>query len=134
MPKEVELRLAIPPELGPSDEILAEVRKRVAAFELEEAKRRAATGRRVLGRYAVLRQSWRDSPTSREPRRGLRPTIAAKSLWTRLEAIQRKREFTVQHRRARLALLAGLSIPFPPGTYWLRRFVGVPVEECAEKS
>ena len=25
-------------------------------------------------------------------------------------------------------MLMGISVPFPPGTYWLRRFVGVPVE------
>lgn len=128
MPAEVTLHLTIPPELGDRDQILAEVRARVAAVEEEEARKRAETGRTVLGRYAVLRQSWRESPTSREPRRGLRPTIAARNLWARLEAIQRKREFTAAYRAARLALLAGEPIPFPPGTYWLRRFIGVAVQ------
>ena len=127
MPEEVTLHLTIPPELGDRDEILAEVQARVAAFEEEAARKRARTGKRVLGRYAVLRQSWRDSPTSREPRRGLRPTIAARSLWARLEAIQRKRDFITAYRRARQALIAGTPIPFPPGTYWLRRFLGVEV-------
>lgn len=127
MPDEVTLHLTIPPELGDRDEILAEVRARVAAVEKDEARRRAETGRRVLGRYAVLRQSWRDSPTSREPRRNLRPTIAARSLWARLEAIQRKREFVIAHRMARQALVEGRSIPFPHGTYWLQRFMGVAV-------
>ena len=127
MPEEVTLHLTIPPELGDRDEILAEVKARVAAFEEETARERARTGKRVLGRYAVLRQSWRDSPTSREPRRGLRPTFAARSLWARLEAIQRKRKFIAAYRKARLALLAGTLIPFPPGTYWLRRFLAVEV-------
>jgi putative transposase len=127
MPETVTLRLRIPPELGDEAEILAEVRRRVAEVESEEARKRAANGSRVLGRYAVMRQSWRDSPTSREPRRGLRPTFAAKSLWSRIEASQRKREFVAAHRQARLALLAGMSIPFPPGTYWFRRFVGVAI-------
>jgi putative transposase len=127
MPEEVELYLRIPPELGDQEEILAEVRKRVAEVEREEARKRAATGTSVLGRYAVLRQSWRDSPTSREPRRGLRPTFAARSIWARIEASQRKREFVAAYRQARLALLAGTPIPFPPGTYWLRRFMGVTV-------
>jgi hypothetical protein len=31
------------------------------------------------------------------------------------------------YRAARQALLAGIPIPFPPGTYWLRRFVRVAV-------
>ena len=127
MPEEVTLQLTIPLELGDRDEILAEVQARVTAFEAEAARERARTGKRVLGRYAILRQSWRDSPTSREPRRGLRPTIAARSLWARLEAIQRKRDFIAAYRRARLALIAGTPIAFPPGTYWLRRFLRVEV-------
>ena len=128
MPEEVTLQLTIPPELGDQTEILREVRRRVEAFEKEEARKRLQTGRSVMGRYAVLRQSWRESPNSREPRRNLRPTIAARSLWARLEAIQRKREFTAAYRAARQALLAGTPIPFPFGTYWLRRFAGVVVE------
>jgi len=75
----------------------------------------------------VLRQSWRESPTSREPRRNLRPTIAARNLWARLEAIQRKREFAAAYAKARAALLAGTPIPFPHGTYALRRLMGVAV-------
>lgn len=125
MPEEVTLELVIPPELGDRDTILAAVRARVAAVEAEKARERAATGKRVLGRYAILRQSWRDSPTSRERRRGLRPTIAARSLWARLEAIQRKREFTAAYRAARRALLGGSPIPFPFGTYRLRFLIGV---------
>ncbi len=127
MPEVVTLQLTIPPELGDKEEILAEVRARVAAVERDEARKRAESGRRVLGRNAVLRQSWRESPTSREPRRGLRPTIAARSLWARLEALQRKREFTDAYRRARAALVAGAPVPFPHGTYWLRHFAGVVV-------
>jgi putative transposase len=132
MPEEVSLEVRIPPELGDHDAIVEAVRTRVAAFELEEARKRAAAGTKVLGRYGVLRQSWRDSPTSREPRRGLRPTIAARSLWARLEALQRKREFTVAYRKARRALLDGAPIPFPHGTYWLRHFFGVAVDPAEE--
>ncbi len=127
MPEEVTLELTVPPEFGDRSDFLDELHARVTAIEAAKAAERARTGRRVLGRYAVLRQSWRDSPTSREPRRNLRPTIAARSLWKRLEAIQRKREFTAAYRAARDAWLAGTSIPFPQGTYWLRRFAGVVV-------
>lgn len=127
MPDEVTLHLTIPPELGDRTEILEEVRRRVEEFERTERVKRLESGREVLGRYAVLRQSWRDSPTSREPRRKLRPTFAARSLWARLEAIQRKREFVAQYRAARAALLAGIRTTFPHGTYWLARFAGVRV-------
>jgi putative transposase len=128
MPEEVTLHLTIPPELGAREDIVAAVRAGVEAVEHAEAATRARTGQRAMGRYAVLRQPWRESPTSREPRRNLRPTIAARSWWARLEAIQRKRAFTAAYRKARRALLAGLPILFPPGTYWLRRFMGVSVE------
>jgi hypothetical protein len=127
MPAEVSMQLRIPPELGDHDAIVAAVKLRVAQVEQDEARKRAASGRRVLGRYAVLRQSWRDSPTSREPRRTLRPTFAARSRWALLEAIQRKREFLTDYRAARVAVLAGAPAYFPFGTYWLRRFVGVAV-------
>jgi len=126
MPEEVTLELTIPPELGDRASIIAAVQARVAQIEAEQARKRAVTGKRVLGRYAVLRQSWRDSPTSREPRRGLRPTIAG-NLWARLEAIQRKREFATAYRLARRALLERKPIPFPFGTYRLRYLVGVDV-------
>lgn len=132
MPEEVTLELTIPPELGGRDAILAAVQERVAAVEASEALNRARSGKRPLGRYAVLRQSWRDSPTSREPRRTLRPTFAARSLWARLEAIQRKREFAAAYRRALLAYRAGLPAVFPAGTYWLQRFLHVSVAPRVE--
>jgi hypothetical protein len=127
LPDEIELHVRIPPELGDHYEIVAEVKRRVEEFEVAAAARRAETGRRVLGRNAVMRQSWQTSPKSRKPRRGLRPTIAAKNLWARLEAMQRKREFVRDYRHARRAMLAGTPIPFPFGTYWLHRFLGVEV-------
>ncbi len=132
MPDEVTLVLTVPPELGDREEFLRELHDRVGAVETAKAAERARTGKRVVGRYAVLRQSWRESPTSREPRRNLRPIIAARSLWARLEAIQRKREFTAAYREARKALLAGAPILFPYGTYWLRRFAGVSVATVQE--
>jgi REP element-mobilizing transposase RayT len=127
MPDEVELVLTLPPEAGDPDELKRLLRERVAAVEAEQAAIRARTGRRVLGRRRVLRQSWRDCPTSHEPRRGLRPRIACKNKWARIEALQRNKQFVAEYRLARRAWLAGTPIPFPPGTYWLRRFVGVPV-------
>jgi hypothetical protein len=127
LPEAVEFHVRIPPELGDHDEIVAEVRRRVEEFEVAEAGRREKTGQRVLGRNAVMRQSWQQMPASRKPRRGLRPTIAAKNLRARLEEIQYKRDWRRAYRRARHAMLAGTPIPFPAGTYWLRRFMGVEV-------
>lgn len=127
MPEEVTLRFAIPPELGDPDEVRQILRERVAKVENHFAQLRARTGRRVLGRQRVLRQSWRDSPTSTEPRRNLRPKVAAQNTWARIEALRRDRLFVATYRAARAAWLAGLPTVFPAGTYWLRRFAGVPV-------
>ena len=75
----------------------------------------------------ILRQSWRAYPASHEPRRNLRPRLAALNQWARIEAIHRNREFLAAYRDARRCLLAGDPIPFPVGTYWLRRFAHVPL-------
>jgi putative transposase len=127
MPDIVELRLAIPPELGPEAEILDDLRRRVAAAEAAIAAERQRTGRRVLGRRAVLQQSWRAHPTTSEPRRNLRPRVAARSKWARLEALLRNRVFLAAYAAARAAWRAGTPATFPIGTYWLRRFANVPL-------
>ncbi len=131
MPAEVTLELTLPPELGEASEILCAVRERVAQVEAEHAAKRAETGRLVLGRRRILRQSWRDSPSSHEPRRTLNPRVAAHSKWHRIEALLRNTAFVAAYRAARVAWLAGLHVVFPAGTYWLRRFAGVPVAATA---
>ena len=128
MPAEAELVLGLPDHFEDKAAFLDELRQRVAAVEDECARQRLASGRRVLGRRGVLRQSWRDSPTSREPRRGLRPRVAARSKWARIAALQRNKEWQRAYRDARRAWLAGLPAEFPYGTYWLRRFANVTVQ------
>jgi putative transposase len=127
MPEAVELTLSIPPELGPAGAVLAELRERVRAVELERAAQRQRTGARVLGRRGVLAQSWRDRPASSEPRRNLRPGVASRSKWARVEALLRNRLFVTEYASARERWRDGAAAVFPPGTYWLQRFASVPV-------
>jgi hypothetical protein len=75
----------------------------------------------------VLAQSWRESPTSVEPRRNLRPRLAACDPSSRIAALLQYRAFLAAYRDARARWLAGLDAVFPPGTYWLHRFASVPV-------
>ena len=75
----------------------------------------------------MLRQSWRDSPTSHEPRRTLNPRVAARSKWHRIETLLRNKAFVAEYKAARLAWLARIPVVFPAGTYWLRRFANVPI-------
>jgi REP element-mobilizing transposase RayT len=127
MPDEVELRLTIPPELGPEADVLAELRERVQAVEAAQEAERRRSGRRVLGRRAVLQQSWRGYPSTVEPRRNLRPHVASRSKWSRIEALQRNRAFIEDYVCARDAWREGSPVAFPLGTYWLRRFANVMV-------
>ena len=129
MPDALELPLTIPAELGPAAELLSELRDRVRAVEVERAAERARTGRRVLGRRAVRTQSWRASPSSVEPRRGLGPRVATRCKWARIEALLRNRAFVTEYASARERWRTGLPAEFPPGTYWLHRFAPVPVLE-----
>jgi putative transposase len=129
MPEVVEMRLTLPPELGPAAELLAQLRDRVPAVEVEREAERRHVGQPVLGRRAVLAQSWRDHPTNHEPRRSLRPRVATRSKWARIEALLRNRAFAEDYVRARERGRAGAPVAFPPGTYWLRRFAYVPVAE-----
>jgi hypothetical protein len=132
MPDEVTLRLVIPPELGPADAVIEELRTRVAAIEDSMRDERARTGRRVVGRRRILSQSWRDSPTSVEPRRVLRPRFAGR-LAVRVAALLAFREFLALYRDARRRWLTGAHAlaPFPAGTYWLARFAPVAVEPAS---
>lgn len=105
MPEALKLPLTIPAELG-------------------------RTGRRVLGRRAVLAQSWCDSLASVEPRRNLRPHVAGRSKWARIEALLRNGAFAREYASARERWPNGIAAMFPPDTYWHQRFASVPVLEA----
>jgi REP element-mobilizing transposase RayT len=130
MPDALELALTIQAELGPADAMLSELRDRVRRIEEERAAERQRTGRRLYGRRAVLAQSWSDQPASHEPRRNLRPRIATRCTWARLEAVLRDRAFVVDYADARGRWRDGAAAVFPPGTYWLQRFASVPIREA----
>lgn len=127
MPDAVEMRLSIPESLGPRQELIADFTARVIAVEEACANERRASGRGVLGRRTVLEQSWKESPTTFEPRRQMSPRVAALNVWARVEALMRDREFVRAYKRARADWLNGLETVFPIGTYWLRRFANVPI-------
>lgn len=134
MPARVSIRLGFPEELGSAGELSAELEAMVRDLEHKAALERQRTGIRVLGRAAVLKQSWRSSPTTSEPRRGVSPRIAAKNMWARIEALARNRGFVRAHAEARALWRLGCDVVFPAGTYWLRRYAGVrvaaPVEDA----
>lgn len=131
VPDEVEMRLTIQLELGPEAELLAELRERVHAVEAEYEAERQRTGRQqVLGRRAVLQQPCCAYPSTAEPRRNLRPRVAGRSKWSRIEALLRNRAFIEEYARLGETWREGRGFAFPQGTYWLRRFANVVVAEA----
>lgn len=126
MPETVELYLTIPPELGP-----AEVREGVEAFERQAAEERKRTGARVIGRRNILAQSWKDTPSSVEPRRNLRPRFAGR-IAERIAAMLEYKAFLAAYREARERWLARRPAVFPRGTYWLARFAAVPIADAVQ--
>jgi putative transposase len=103
------------------------VSERVRAVEETAAAERRRTGTQVLGRSAILKQRWSDRPGSREPRRQVNPRVAARSKWSRTEALLRNRAFRDAYAASREAFAAGIQdLLFPAGTYWLRRFAHAP--------
>jgi hypothetical protein len=64
---------------------------------------------------------------NREPRRNLRPRVAATNKWARIEALLRNRAFVRDYMAARQQWREGAKVVFSAGTYWLRRFAYVPV-------
>jgi REP element-mobilizing transposase RayT len=127
MPEEVSLQMALPAELGNHAEMLSNLLAEVAAAEIEADNERRRNRIQLIGRGRILRQSWWDSPSTPERRRNLRPQIAARSTWARVEAILRNRDFLLAYREARALWALGQPSTFPVGTYWLRRFAAVPV-------
>ncbi len=132
MPETATLELKVPAELGDPQVFLKAVEEGVARVEETHGRERRETGQSVLGRRRILRQSWRDSPESaREPKRRerseIRPRFKTRDPELREQLVTRRQIFLRDYRLARIAWLAGTPIPFPRGTYWLRRFVGVPI-------
>ena len=126
MPESVTFEMTIPPELGPREQVLAEVRAGVEAIENALAVE-IRQGARVVGRKRILTQSWKDSPTSVAPRRNLRPRFACANKQDRIVVLLAYRAFLDAYQAARKRWLAQQPSVFPVGTYWLRRFAAVPV-------
>jgi REP element-mobilizing transposase RayT len=99
--------------------------------QVEETSRLNVGARAPASWAAILAQRWADRPRTREPRRGLSPRIAARSKWSRIEALLRSRAFRDAYVAARARFIEGVrDVVFPAGTYWLRRFARAVCVAC----
>jgi putative transposase len=122
MPEEVELVLTRPAGFeGLSDaEVLALVRADVARREALHRKQGKAS--RMRG---VFEQQWWECPESFDPRRKLRPTVAGKNKWARIEALQRAGEWLAEYYEALERFVGGeREVEFPRGTWHMRVRLG----------
>jgi putative transposase len=126
MPAVVELSISIPPELGDTAAVIAEVKAAVEAAEKKLRAARLASGKRVLGAKQILAQSWKASPDTVAPRSTVRPRFAGSGA-ARIAALAEYRQFLHDYATARGRWLKGAPVVFPPGTYWLARRAAVPV-------
>lgn len=128
MPEVVRITLMRPniyPELD--DRALRKlIRERVREREYEIRRRMRNEGRGFLGLRRVLRQAVTDTPSTVARRRGIRPQVAAKNKWARIEALQRNKDWLVEYEHCRDRYRDGArNVVFPAGTYWLRVHCGV---------
>jgi putative transposase len=102
------------------------VTERLRAAEAEHRTRRAASGKTVLGREAILKQDPFACPATAAPHFGISPRIAAKRKWPRIEALVAGKDFVAKYKTALKAWMAGIAnVIFPFGTYWMSRFARV---------
>ena len=127
MPASVELAFVQPPALMhlSRHDYRQTFVEGIQAIETEAYRERVRTGRRVLGRRAILAQSPFARPSSHARRCEINPRVAARDKGARIEALLRIKAFRAAHAAARQAWLAGLAAIFPPGTWSLRALCAV---------
>jgi REP element-mobilizing transposase RayT len=125
-PRSARLELIPPAGFGSVDEFRARLvdalteREGQAARKLEEARRSFMGARKVLAQKPFAR------PATEEARRGLKPRVASRDKWKRMEAIARLKTFQAEYRVAWRAFKEGARATlFPEGTYGLRVTFGV---------
>jgi putative transposase len=99
------------------------VARMVETREALRRRQREESGRKVLGRRAVLAQKHDDSPSSYEAPFQPNPRVGAADKWRRIEAIQRLVVFLNEYAECWRRWKAGnREVVFPYGTYAMRVF------------
>ncbi|WP_041448543.1 hypothetical protein [Anaeromyxobacter sp. Fw109-5] len=129
LPEKVELELTSPPGFASAAEFRALVSAALQDLEQKHHRELVAQGRRFLGVARVLAQNPFTRPSGGEPRFGLKPRVAARDKWRRVEGLLRLKSFVHAYRQALARWSSGeRSVVFPAGTYLLRVLHGV---QCA---
>ncbi len=126
MPERQELVFSPPPGFESAEDFRVQLMARLSQLERTAAAEREASGKRVMGFHAVMKQKPTDRPAPGEPRRGLNPRVACKDKWKRIEVLGRLVTFLKDHRDALVRFWRGeRNVVFPHGTYLMRVRFGV---------
>jgi putative transposase len=123
LPEVASLQLTVPAGFESADAFRGQLCAALADRESQAAR----DGGDFVGVEEVLRRESSSRPSSVEPRRNLRPRVAARDPWKRVEALGRVVEFVRAYREAWARRREGdTDAVFPLGTYLLRVLHGVP--------
>ena len=126
LPDLARLVLHRPPGFENDDGFVETLATLLAAAEDRATAELEQKGRSFLGVAGVLRQKPFARPATGEPRRGLKPQVACRNKWRRVELLLCVREFSRAHQKALEAWRAGIrDVLFPAGTWAMRVFHGV---------
>jgi REP element-mobilizing transposase RayT len=129
LPETVSLELSVPPGFASADAFRFALSAALRELEEKHQQEFAAQGRRFLSAARVLAQSPFSRPAPGEPRFGVKPRIAARDKWRRIEGLLRLKSFAHAYRQSQRTWRAGdREVVFPAGTYLLRILHGV---QCA---
>jgi REP element-mobilizing transposase RayT len=129
LPDTVELELTVPPGFASPDQFRSQLAAAVRELEKKHAQELASKGRRIIGAARVLAQNPFARPSPGEPHFRLKPRIAARDKWRRIEALSRIKSFEQHYRDSRARWCSGIrEVVFPAGTYLMRIMYGV---QCA---
>jgi putative transposase len=121
LPEMARLDLVVPASCGEPAAFLDRIELELEAAEARARRQAAESGRGFVGERRILRVRPTAAPERREPRRGLRPRVACRDKWKRIEALGRLAAFIDAYRSALRAWRLGRGgVVFPAGTYLVR--------------
>jgi REP element-mobilizing transposase RayT len=126
LPQTVALELSVPPGFASADEFRSALAAALHELEKRHRQELRLEGRGFLGAARVLAQNPFSRPAPGEPRFGVKPRIAARDKWKRIEGLLRLKSFVQAYRQSQSGWRSGdRDVVFPAGTYLLRILHGV---------
>jgi putative transposase len=126
LPEVAELELVAPPAFVDAMTYCNRLQLELEAVEAQSRALAAEKGKGFVGETRVMRVRPTSMPVSREGRWGIKPRVACRDRWKRIEALGRLAAFVEAYRAALRIWRGGRSdVVFPAGTYLARISHGV---------